>query len=418
MITARDYLLAIAQTADDYGTGLSASYCPKLSITMQRGARDVSYSGQVSELQKFLSDYYDIDPNEIVTGFFGRITQGYVQQFQREQGLPTFGIAGSMTRAAIAKVCSNISVTDNTSISSSNASLSISPTSGAAPLNVQFTLQGLNLPAGSATYTLDFGDGSAVYSTNATGKDSAIHTYSQPGTYIAALKKTPGAQKDVDIVSTVTVAVRAANSTGATTISVTYPQTGYSLDNSGAKSSGQIATIQWNEQNGDYPVNIWLLNQNNQIIKLIANNTPDTGNYVWMYDSTISTGSYQIQIDVLYPSGKSGQNTAYSGFFTLTAPSASTPTITTVSPNQGSANTTATIYGTNLTGASSVQFYNSSGQNVAGISSPSISSINSTSLTFTIGGVFAANVEPGTYQVKVVNPSGTSNGSSFTLIAQ
>ncbi|MBI5456907.1 peptidoglycan-binding protein [Candidatus Kaiserbacteria bacterium] len=100
-------LPALAQTSDDYGTADSANYCPKLSITMQRGARDASYGGQVSELQKFISDYYDIDPDEIVTGFFGRITQGYVQQFQREQGLPTFGIAGSMTRAAIAKVCTS-----------------------------------------------------------------------------------------------------------------------------------------------------------------------------------------------------------------------------------------------------------------------------------------------------------------------
>src|SRR3989344_2251527 len=98
---------AFAQVADDYGTANSGNYCPKLSITMQRGGRDISYGGQVSELQKFLSDYYDIDPEEIVTGFFGRITQGYVQQFQREQGLPSFGIAGSMTRAAIAKVCTS-----------------------------------------------------------------------------------------------------------------------------------------------------------------------------------------------------------------------------------------------------------------------------------------------------------------------
>lgn len=106
-------LPALAQTADDYGTSDSSNYCPKLSITMQRGARDAAYSGQVSELQKFISDYYDIDPDEIVTGFFGRITQGYVQQFQREQGLPSFGIAGSMTRAAIAKVCTSNTFSGN-----------------------------------------------------------------------------------------------------------------------------------------------------------------------------------------------------------------------------------------------------------------------------------------------------------------
>src|SRR3989344_941604 len=118
---------AFAQVADDYGTANSGNYCPKLSITMQRGARDISYSGQVSELQKFLSDHYDIDPEEIVTGFFGRITQGYVQQFQREQELPSFGIAGSMTRDAIAKVCSLNTFNHQTSaISGTSSSLSCS----------------------------------------------------------------------------------------------------------------------------------------------------------------------------------------------------------------------------------------------------------------------------------------------------
>ncbi len=100
---------AFAQTPDDYGIAAVGTYCPTLSITMQRGARDISTNNQVSELQKFLADYYDIDPDEIVTGFFGRITQGYVQQFQREQGLPTFGIAGSMTRGVIARVCTQVS---------------------------------------------------------------------------------------------------------------------------------------------------------------------------------------------------------------------------------------------------------------------------------------------------------------------
>lgn len=116
-----------AQLADDYGMISAGNYCPKLSITMQRGARDVSYSGQVTELQHFLSDYYDIDPEEIMTGFFGRITQGYVQQFQREQGLPSFGIAGSMTRAAIAKVCSsNASNNQTPATSGTSSSLSCS----------------------------------------------------------------------------------------------------------------------------------------------------------------------------------------------------------------------------------------------------------------------------------------------------
>ncbi len=95
---------AFAQT-DDYGTGATTgTYCPQLFQTVVRG----SSGNQVLELQKFLSDYYDISPATIQTGYFGRITQGYVIQFQKEQGLPSYGIAGSMTRAAITKVCGSV----------------------------------------------------------------------------------------------------------------------------------------------------------------------------------------------------------------------------------------------------------------------------------------------------------------------
>jgi hypothetical protein len=74
-------------------------------------------------------------------------------------------------------------------------------------------------------------------------------------------------------------------------------------------------------------------------------------------------GVYQIK--VVTPNG-----TSNAGNFTMNAWSTSQPTITNISPSQGGANTSATIYGTNLSGASSVMFYDSSGQNVASISSP------------------------------------------------
>src|SRR3989338_3768926 len=147
---------AFAQVADDYGTTDSGSYCPKLSITMQRGARDVSYGGQVSELQKFLSDYYDIDPEEIVTGFFGRITQGYVKQFQKERGLPTFGIAGSMTRAAIVKICTtntfNNQTSSNTQTTPKNCPVTVTPACiGQAILGTDGCMVGWQCKAGTIT---------------------------------------------------------------------------------------------------------------------------------------------------------------------------------------------------------------------------------------------------------------------------
>lgn len=113
---------AFAQTADDYGIAASGTYCPVLSATMTRGARDAASSGQVSELQKFFADYYDIDPVELVTGYFGRITQGYVIQFQKEQGLPAFGIAGQLTRARIATVCNQSSTVQTNNTNNSNPS--------------------------------------------------------------------------------------------------------------------------------------------------------------------------------------------------------------------------------------------------------------------------------------------------------
>ena len=149
----------LAQVSDDYGTADSSNYCPRLSVTMQRGARDSVYSGQVSELQKFISDYYDIDPNEIITGFFGRITQGYVQRFQREQGLPPFGIMGSMTRASIARVCTNTAFNNNQAPTNSQTNTDMAnPTSnstagsGVAITSVLFpNVYGTytNLPAGT-----------------------------------------------------------------------------------------------------------------------------------------------------------------------------------------------------------------------------------------------------------------------------
>ncbi len=145
-------LPAFAQTADDYGTAATGTYCPVLSITMQRGARDVSYRGQVSELQKFISDYYDINPEKIVTGFFGRLTQEYVQQFQREQKLPTFGITGSMTRAAIAKVCGGISTNQSSTntqnnVLNTNATSNTQTSSSLQNVSVQDFITGHNIAA-------------------------------------------------------------------------------------------------------------------------------------------------------------------------------------------------------------------------------------------------------------------------------
>ncbi|MBI5469932.1 peptidoglycan-binding protein [Candidatus Kaiserbacteria bacterium] len=96
---------ATDDTPEDEGS--VGIYCPQLSQTLKRGMRDTQTvpPGQVSELQTFITDYYSLDENIVVGGYFGRLTHKYVVQFQQEQGLPAYGIVGSLTRAKIAEVC-------------------------------------------------------------------------------------------------------------------------------------------------------------------------------------------------------------------------------------------------------------------------------------------------------------------------
>lgn len=102
-------------TTDDYPTAPTSTTCPNLSVTMQRGSRDATTRGQVTELQIFLADHFGLNEDDIVTGYFGPTTHRYVVKFQTANNLPAYGIVGSMTRAAIARVCSvSVSETGDT----------------------------------------------------------------------------------------------------------------------------------------------------------------------------------------------------------------------------------------------------------------------------------------------------------------
>ncbi|MEK7156153.1 MAG: peptidoglycan-binding domain-containing protein, partial [Patescibacteria group bacterium] len=115
-------LLPVLATAQDTGTA-APLYCPNLSITMQKCAptrplsqqrcTDATTEGQVTELQKFLSDYYDLNPADYVSGYFGRLTRDNVRRFQCEkmsicsgdEASTGYGVVGRKTRAAIANAC-------------------------------------------------------------------------------------------------------------------------------------------------------------------------------------------------------------------------------------------------------------------------------------------------------------------------
>lgn len=120
-------LVSVAQSpaVTDDTTSATNIYCPHLSTTFKKGYRDKNTNGQVSELQQFLSDYYSVEPTQLISGFFGNTTNGYVKRFQSEQNLPPLGVVGSLTRAAIANVCSTGS--DTTATSSMPTTISPAP---------------------------------------------------------------------------------------------------------------------------------------------------------------------------------------------------------------------------------------------------------------------------------------------------
>jgi cytochrome c len=73
------------------------------------------------------------------------------------------------------------------------------PTSGSAPLTVQFTASAGDADPGS--FYIDFGDGAS----GAPGALTASHTYAAPDTYTAALKRIAAAGGATVLVATITV---------------------------------------------------------------------------------------------------------------------------------------------------------------------------------------------------------------------
>lgn len=105
-------LITFAQIGD-IGDTASEVYCPNLTVTMQFGATDATTGGQVTQLQRFLADYYDLNPADYVTGSFRRLTRENVRRFQCEtmsvcsgsEVSTGWGRVGPMTRVKIADTC-------------------------------------------------------------------------------------------------------------------------------------------------------------------------------------------------------------------------------------------------------------------------------------------------------------------------
>lgn len=94
---------AMAQVVSQPYYPAITQYCPQLSYNLYQGVADYYTGGQVSQLQRFLSERGYYQP---VTGYYGAITRANVAQFQSAQGIyPVTGGVGPITRASIARMC-------------------------------------------------------------------------------------------------------------------------------------------------------------------------------------------------------------------------------------------------------------------------------------------------------------------------
>lgn len=93
----------------------AAIFCPNLTENMKQGYCDQNLDDadcaqhitgdQVSQLQRFLKEYFNNPVGLWVSGYFGGKTKQYVMQFQDQWDLPAFGNVFGLTRAAIAQAC-------------------------------------------------------------------------------------------------------------------------------------------------------------------------------------------------------------------------------------------------------------------------------------------------------------------------
>lgn len=228
-----------AQIAKLKGETSTRTDCVVLNNTLTLGSKDTSAGDDVTRLQNYLSakGYFTGE----ATGYYGFITAQAVGKMQIALGLLSsesdlaYGFAGPKTRAAIScrvmptdpvtwpqhcPVASiapcptgqhrepygatkydlrNCPVTPTKCVAGPDPTFSASPTSGKAPLAVQFRIQSTE-----ATYTLKYGDGMSTQvkiprfewvDGSTSDADAASHpisgmehhTYTSAGTYTATL---------------------------------------------------------------------------------------------------------------------------------------------------------------------------------------------------------------------------------------
>ena len=201
--------------------------CVDLQYNLGYRSTDAGTNGSVSLLQDFLQSegYLASEP----TGYFGLLTYNAVKSFQSANGILNSGYVGSITRAKVKDISCNGTTTTTSTTQTTTLTLpigcrsgdlfnsltgqrcvqttpppnfSVSPTSGPAPLPVNFSYPiTADNDNSNSVMTVNFGDGtSGQMSQHSIGapcsSDSAscprgswnvFHTYTSAGTYTARL---------------------------------------------------------------------------------------------------------------------------------------------------------------------------------------------------------------------------------------
>ena len=173
--------------------------------------------------------------------------------------------------------CSHTCVSGTTQPSST---LFATPTSGAAPLLVTFTLFAADTAeSGGVYYTIEFGDGQATEFARI-ANPSIMHTYASAGTYTATVTRRTGCSSwgcpgSDTVVRTVTITAHATAS--VLPFSIRSPTSGQSAQ------QGQGLTIAWDSQNAPAgsAAAFWLVKSSGANLGLIARNQLPNGTFNW-----------------------------------------------------------------------------------------------------------------------------------------
>lgn len=431
---------ASAQTTAVVSSSSSNSIvCPMVEGNLWFGMGETN---AVTSLQEFLfaRGYFKTH----VTGPFGPLTRAAVVHFQRDNGIPSTGFVGPLTRAFLTSLCGGTSPSPiPTGAVSINA---VNPTAG--PVGTSVTLTGSGFTNDN---TIRFGSGVLIHvaSNNGTTLTFDVPTgltpqcfYSTPRCYVATMLTTPGnyavvVQNTNGASNAASFTVTSGTTTNASPVvykvtptagpvgtTVTIDGRGFSKDNTVHFGNGAIAHVAIS-----HTIAIACTTDPScvgGIHQYLTFTVPDaigpscpSGMMCPMWMQKVTPGVYQVSVE-------SDGSTSNSVPFTVTDGTATStlPAITSVSPMSASYGTLVTLSGSGFQDGAVLHFY----QNGTPFATTGLTVSSDSSASFTVPewtGVYcrlnamcialAKQLPVGAYTIAIETKNGISNQVSFTV---